>query len=94
MYWNALLDCLLRTGSAERRTMRGLRNWLFVNFTVIFSSSPTQIQLPAMKQNPCSVVGEVAKPTGVGLDELDGAVESLCTGIADFVLLKLSKPVS
>ena len=39
-----------------------------------------------MKQNPCPVVGEVTKPTGVGLDELDGAVESFCTGIADSVL--------
>lgn len=29
-----------------------------------------------MKQYPCRVAGEVAKPTGVGLDELDGAVES------------------
>ncbi len=38
-----------------------------------------------MKQNPCPIVGEVAKPTGVGLDELDGAIEPFCTGIADFV---------
>ena len=39
-----------------------------------------------MKQNSCPVVGEVAKPTGVGLDELDSAVESFSTGIADSVL--------
>ncbi len=42
-----------------------------------------------MKQNPCPVVGEVAKPTGVGLDELDGAIEAFSTGIADFVLTKV-----
>jgi hypothetical protein len=44
-----------------------------------------------MKQNPCPVVGEVAKPTGAGLDELDGAVESLCTGIADSVLAEVEQ---
>ena len=51
-----------------------------------------QIQLAAMKQNPCPVVGEVAKPTGVGLDELDGAVESFSTGIADSVLAEVEQP--
>ena len=39
----------------------------FVNCTVIFASRPTQIQLAAMEQNPCPVVGEVAKLAGVGL---------------------------
>ena len=58
---------------------------LFVNFTVIFSSRQSQIQLSAMKQNSCPVVDEVAKPSGVGLDELDGAIETLSTGIADSV---------
>ena len=37
-----------------------------------------------MKQNPCPVVGEVAKPTGVCLDELDGAVEAFSAGVANF----------
>ena len=41
-----------------------------------------------MKQNPCLVVGEVAKPTGIGLDELDGTVETFCTGAADSVLAR------
>lgn len=38
-----------------------------------------------MKQYSCPVVGEIAKPTGIGLDELDGAVESFGAGIADSV---------
>ncbi len=38
-----------------------------------------------MKQNPCPVVGEVTKPTSVGLDELDSAVEPFSAGIADSV---------
>jgi hypothetical protein len=45
-----------------------------------------------MKQNPCPVVGEVAKPTGIGLDELDGAVETFRAGIADFVLTEIEQP--
>ena len=44
-----------------------------------------------MKQNPCPVVGEVAKPAGVGLDELDSAVESFSTGIADSVLAEVEQ---
>jgi len=39
-----------------------------------------------MKQNPCPVVGEVSEPTGVGLDQLDGTVEALSAGVADFVV--------
>ena len=39
-----------------------------------------------MKQNSCPIVGEVAKPTGIGLDELDGTVETFCTGVTDSVL--------
>ena len=39
-----------------------------------------------MKQNPCPIVGEVAKPSGVGLDELNRAVESFGAGVADSVL--------
>ena len=39
-----------------------------------------------MKQNPCSVVGEVSKPTGIGLDELDGTIEALSAGVADSVV--------
>ena len=38
-----------------------------------------------MKQNSCSIVGEVAKPAGVGLDELDRAIEPFGAGIADAV---------
>ena len=38
-----------------------------------------------MKQNSCSIVSEVAKPSGVGLDELDRAIESFGTSIADSV---------
>ena len=38
-----------------------------------------------MKQNSCSIVGEVAKPTGVGLDELDRAIEPFRAGVADAV---------
>jgi hypothetical protein len=38
-----------------------------------------------MKQDSCPIVGEVAKPAGVGLDELDRAIESLGTGVADAV---------
>ena len=44
-----------------------------------------------MKQNPCPVVGEVTKPTGVGL-ELDGAVEGFSTRIADVVLAEVGQP--
>ena len=44
-----------------------------------------------MKQNLCAVVGEVAKPKGVDLDELDGAVESFSTGVADFVLAEVKR---
>lgn len=39
-----------------------------------------------MKQSLRPVVGEVAKPTVVGLDELDGTVEPFSKGIDDFVL--------
>jgi hypothetical protein len=45
-----------------------------------------------MKQNPCSVVGEVTKPTGIGLDELDGTVEAFCAGVADSVLAEVEQP--
>ena len=47
-----------------------------------------------MKQNPCPVVGEVTKATGIGLDELDSTVESFGAGVADSVLAKLSSPCS
>lgn len=43
---------------------------LFVNFTVIFHSNQPQVQLSTVKQNSCPVVDEVAKSTGIGLDEL------------------------
>jgi hypothetical protein len=45
-----------------------------------------------MKQNPCPVVGEVAKPTGIGLDELDCTIETFRTGIADSVLAEVEQP--
>ena len=44
-----------------------------------------------MKQNFCAVVGEVTKPAGVGLDELDGAVETFGARIADFVLTEVEQ---
>lgn len=40
-----------------------------------------------MKQNSCSIVGEVAKPSGVGLDELDCAIESFGTSIVNLLIL-------
>ena len=45
-----------------------------------------------MKQNPCPVVGEVAESTSIGLDELDGTVESFCAGVADSVLAEVQQP--
>ena len=39
-----------------------------------------------MKENSCPIIGEVAKPSGVGLDELNSAIESFGAGIADSVL--------
>ena len=44
-----------------------------------------------MKQNPRAVVGEVTKPTGIGLDELDSAVEAFRTRIADSVLTEVEQ---
>jgi hypothetical protein len=44
-----------------------------------------------MKQNPCPIVSEVAKPTGIGLDELDGTVEAFCTGVTDSVLAEVEQ---
>ena len=44
-----------------------------------------------MKQNPCPVIGDVAKPTGIGFDELDGAVEAFSAGVADPVLAKVQQ---
>jgi len=38
-----------------------------------------------MKQNSRSIVGEVAKPSGVGFDELNRAIESFGAGVADSV---------
>ena len=44
-----------------------------------------------MKQNPCAIVCEVAKPARIGLDELDGAVEAFSTGVADSVLTEVEQ---
>ncbi len=44
-----------------------------------------------MKQNPCPVVGEVPKATGIGLDELDSTVEAFGTGVADSVLAEVEQ---
>ena len=44
-----------------------------------------------MKQNPCPVVGEITEPTGISLDELDGAVEALGAGVADSVLAEVEQ---
>ena len=38
-----------------------------------------------MKQNSCSIVGEVAKSSGVGFYELNSAIESFGAGVADSV---------
>ena len=46
-----------------------------------------------MKQNSCPIVGEVSKSTGIGLDELNGAVEAFCTGVADSVLAEVEQPL-
>src|SRR5665647_251203 len=45
-----------------------------------------------MKQNPCPVVGEVAKPARIGFDELDGTIEAFCTGVADSMLAIVQQP--
>ncbi len=44
-----------------------------------------------MKQNSCLVAGEVATPTGIGLDGSDGAVESFSTGVSDSVLAEVEQ---
>ncbi len=44
-----------------------------------------------MKQNPCPVIGEVAKPTGIGLDDLDSTIETFRTSIADSVLTEVEQ---
>ena len=44
-----------------------------------------------MNQNPCTVVGDVAKPTGIGLDELNCTVEAFCAGIADSMLAEVQQ---
>ena len=45
-----------------------------------------------MKQNSCPVVGEVAKSTRIGLDELDGTVEAFSASVADSVLAEVEQP--
>ena len=54
-------------------------------------SRPTQVQFFVMKQNSCPVDSAIAKPTGVGLDEWDGAVEALGAGTADVVLAEVEQ---
>src|ERR1035437_10457112 len=44
-----------------------------------------------MKQNPCSIVGEVAKPTRICLDKLDGTIEAFGTSVADSVLAEVEQ---
>ena len=44
-----------------------------------------------MKQNSRPIVGEVPKPTGIGLDELNSTVETFCTSVADFVLAEVEQ---
>jgi hypothetical protein len=46
-----------------------------------------------VKQNPGPIVSEVSKSTGIGLDELDGAVETFCAGVADSVLAEVEQPL-
>ena len=38
------------------------------------------------------VVRELTKPTGIGFDELNDAIEALSTGDADSVLAKVEQP--
>ena len=45
-----------------------------------------------MKQNPRPIVGEIPKPRGIDLDELDSTVETFGTGVADSVLDKVEQP--
>ena len=42
-----------------------------------------------MKQNSCPVIGEVTKPAGIGLDELDGTVEAFRASVGDPVLAEV-----
>src|ERR1035437_4110542 len=46
-----------------------------------------------MKQNSCPIVGEVAKPTRIGLDKFDGTIEAFGTGVADSVLAEVKQPL-
>ena len=46
-----------------------------------------------MKQNSCSVVREIAKPSRISLDQLDCTVEAFCTGVTDSVLTEVEQPV-
>ena len=46
-----------------------------------------------MKQNSCPIVGEVATPTRIGLDKLDGTIEAFGTGVADSVLAEVKQPL-
>ncbi len=39
-----------------------------------------------MKQNPCSIVPDIAKPACIGFDQLDGTVEAFSIGVADSML--------
>ena len=64
---------------------------LLVNFTAIAPPRASWLQLVAMKQNLFPVVAEIAKPKGIGLNELDGTVEALGTGIADSVLTEVEQ---
>src|SRR4030067_513360 len=44
-----------------------------------------------MKKNSRPIIGEVAKPSGVGLDKLDRAVESFSASVVDSVLAVVKK---
>jgi alpha-glucuronidase len=46
-----------------------------------------------MKQNPCSVVSEMTKPSRIGFDALDGTFETFSAGVSHFVLTEV-KPSS
>ncbi len=65
-----------------------MKVWFFIESTVISSSPAPHLQLAAMKQNSRPVVGEAPESPGVGLDELDGAVETFGAGVGDLRYLK------
>ncbi len=67
------------------KMLRQLFYGFFVDFPGNFPSPRPHLQLAAVKENAGSVVGEVSEATGIGLDQLDGAVEAFGAGVGDAV---------